>query len=108
MPIFGYAALAPVFTFIVDSFFRTKIWQKGVIWRYSMQVMSIIPDSQAMICFQRGICELGLDDRSSAQTSLNMGNQLIGPPTDGTPGEREWGHPRWYQRKLHDLLHEQC
>ncbi len=60
----------------------------------------------AVICFQRGICLLGLEDRTSAEASLNMGNGLIGEPEDGHPGARDWGHPRWYQRRLIAMLSE--
>ena len=81
-------------------------WQEGIDALEAFDSSQVEePDMwQALVCFQRGICQLGLEERSLAQTSLRAGNQLIGPPADGTPGEREWGHPRWYQRRLHDML----
>ena len=60
----------------------------------------------ALISFQRGICQLGLEDRASAEAAMNAGNALIGELAEGHSGEDHWGHPRWYQRRLHDLLEE--
>ena len=60
----------------------------------------------ALISFQRGICQLGLEDRASAEAAMSAGNALIGELADGHSGEDLWGHPRWYQRRLHDLLEE--
>ena len=82
-------------------------------WQEGIDALEAFDSSQveepemwnALICFQRGICQVGLEDHESAEGSLQKGNQLIGPPSDGMPGETEWGHPRWYQRKLHDMLH---
>jgi len=88
------------------SLSEQKRWQEGLdaLEEFDSSQLEEPEMWNALICFQRGICQLGLDYRSSARASLRTGNQLIGPPADGTPGESEWGHPRWYQRRLHDLL----
>ena len=43
---------------------------------------------------------------ASAEAAMSAGNALIGELADGHSGEDLWGHPRWYQRRLHDLLEE--